>query len=116
MSYCRLSLGASFCLMLVALCGWPTESAAQTDWPSTYIYGDNATLTVAVLPLRAEVWLDGVFLGSARDLIAAALPILPGEHVVQVSAPGYLPSVVNVPGTPNWASHVHLELVPDRRP
>ena len=87
---------------------------AQGPRYSGYIYGDSAMLTVAVLPLHAEVRLDGVLLGSAHDLVARTVAMVPGNHVVQVSAPGYMPSVVNVPSTPNWASHVYLELVPAR--
>ena len=115
MRYCRrwfsvTVLGA----MLVCVCGWRGEAMAQGPRYSGYIYGDSAMLTVAVLPLHAEVRLDGVLLGSAHDLVARTVAMVPGNHVVQVSAPGYMPSVVNVPSTPNWASHVYLELVPAR--
>jgi len=114
MIYRRLSLGVAVpCLMLAALCGGWTEAAAQ-GLRLTRIYGDSSTLTVAALPLQAEVRLDGVPLGSAHDLIARTLPMIPGDHVVEISAPGYVPALVNVTGLANWASHVHIELVPDR--
>ena len=117
MSYRRWMRGVAVpFVMLVALCGWWTEAAAQGSRVTAYVYSDSATLTVAALPLQAEVRLDGVLLGSAHDLVARALPILPGDHVVEIWAPGYLPSIVKVDGIPNWASHVHSELVPDRRP
>ncbi len=117
MRYRRLSFGlSSLGLTLMAVCGWWAEATAQGVRTSGYVYGNSATITVAVLPLQAEVRLDGVLLGSAHDLIARAVPVVPGEHIVQVSAAGYLPSVVSVPGYSNWASHINLELVPDRGP
>ena len=58
--------------------------------------------------------LDGVLLGSANDLVARTVAMVPGDHIVQVSAPGYLPTIVNAPSIPNWASHINLELVPAR--
>ena len=100
-------------VMLLGLGGGWGQAMAQGP-QSGYVYGDSATLTVAVLPLYAEVRLDGVLLGSAHDLVARTVAMVPGDHVVQVSAPGYLPSIVYVPSTPNWASHVYLELVPAR--
>jgi len=104
---------------LLGLCGWCGQASAQgprTGYTSYsgYVYGDSATLTVTVLPLHAEVRLDGVLIGSGHDLVARAVALVPGDHIVQVSAPGYLPTIVNVPSIPNWASHVNLELVPAR--
>src|SRR5215510_8007633 len=116
MTYRSLSLSIAVCLMLVAVSGWSTDAATPYAGSNGYVYGDSATLTVSVLPLHAEVRLDGAYLGSAHDLVARTLPMVPGDHVVEVWAEGYLPSIVNVPGTPNWASHVHLELVPIRQP
>jgi hypothetical protein len=117
MSY-RVSLlvPTVLCLTLVGVCGGWTGAAAQDSQPESNGESTNSTLTVAVLPLQAEVRLDGALLGSAHDLVARALSMVPGDHVVEIAAPGYLPSVVNVAGFPNWASHVNLELVPDRRP
>ena len=115
MRYCRRWFGLTVLgVMLLSLCGWWGEATAQGPWHSGYFYGNSSTLTVAALPLHAEVRLDGVLLGSAHDLVARTVAMLPGDHVVQVSAPGYLPTVVSVPSTPNWASHVNLELVPAR--
>ena len=98
---------------LLGLCACWSDASAQG--PSTgFVYGNSSTLTVAVIPLHAEVRLDGVVIGSAHDLVARTVAMVPGDHVVQVSAPGYLPTVVAVPSLPNWASHVNLELVPAR--
>ena len=102
---------------LLGLYGWWSEASAQGPRYVSYtgyVYGNSATLTVTVLPLHAEVRLDGVYIGSGHDLVARTVALVPGDHIVQVSAPGYLPTIVNVPSIPNWASHVNLELVPAR--
>lgn len=96
--------------------GWSAEAGAQMELPTDTVTGNNATFTIDVLPLQAEVRLDGVRLGTAHDLIALALPVLPGDHVVQISADGHLTNLVQVVGVPNWATRVQVHLVPDRRP
>ena len=117
MSYRRLALGvASPCLMFVILCGWCGAAAAQGSFLTDDFGDSSATLTVSARPLQAEIRLDGALLGSAHDLLARALPMIPGDHVVEIFAPGYLPRMVYVPGTPNWASQVRVELVPVRQP
>jgi hypothetical protein len=50
-------------------------------------------LIVDATPHDAEVYLDGRRLGAAGELVALALPVSPGRHVVHVVAPGYRPSV-----------------------
>jgi hypothetical protein len=97
-------------VIVLTLCGFWSLAGAEI------IPGGSSTLTVDALPLEAEVRLDGVPLGTARDLISRSLPMLPGDHVVQVSAAGYLSTVLSVPGIANWASRVDVQLVPDRRP
>ena len=51
---------------------------------------DPALLIVDAWPASAWVYLDGRPLGSAGDLIARALPVEYGVHVIQIVAPGYL--------------------------
>jgi hypothetical protein len=50
-------------------------------------------LIVDATPAEAQVYLDGRRLGAARELVALALPVSPGPHVVHVVAPGYRSSV-----------------------
>jgi hypothetical protein len=95
---------------------WSAQAGADAQLPTDIVTGNNGTLTIDVWPLQAEVRLDGVRLGTAHDLVALALPILPGDHVVQISADGHLTSLVQVTGVPNWASRIQVQLVPDRRP
>ena len=54
-------------------------------------------------------------LGTAHDLIALAVAVAPGRHVVEIGAPGFLPSTVNVVATVDWATRVWLQLIPERR-
>jgi hypothetical protein len=96
--------------------GWSVDAVAQSVPPTDFVTGDSATLTVDALPLHAEVRLDGVRLGTAHDLAGRAVSVLPGDHVVQISAAGHLTNLVQVVGASNWATRVQVYLVPDRRP
>src|SRR5262245_57765495 len=101
----RRSFGLTVLVVtLLGLCGWCDQASAQGPRAgyTGYVYGNSATLTVSVFPLHAEVRLDGVFIGSGHDLVARTVALVPGDHIVQVSAPGYLPTIVNVPTIPNW--------------
>ncbi len=105
----RLVLGS---LVLAALCGWASEAPAQM---ASGVVGDSSTLTIDVVPLYAEVRLNGVPLGTAHDLVAKAIPVLPGSHVLEVVAPGYLTAMIPVGATSDWATRIWLQLVPDRK-
>jgi hypothetical protein len=50
---------------------------------------DPALLIVDAWPASAWVYLDGRPIGSAGELIARALPVAYGPHVIQIVAPGY---------------------------
>ncbi|HET7876283.1 MAG TPA: PEGA domain-containing protein [Methylomirabilota bacterium] len=90
---------------------------AQAQRILTYVTpGNSAIITVDVLPLQADIVLDGLRIGSAHDLVARTVPVTPGPHVLQVSAPGFIPAVMNVPGTANWANRIQIQLVPERKP
>jgi hypothetical protein len=52
---------------------------------------DPALFTVDAAPADALVYLDGRFLGVAGELIARALPVAFGPHLIQVVAPGFHP-------------------------
>ena len=52
---------------------------------------DPALLVVDAFPPDAHVYLDGRPLGVAGELIALALPVAFGPHVVHVVAPGFRP-------------------------
>ena len=90
------------------------SGVAADSYESTTI-GESSTLTIDVVPLYAEVRLDGVPLGSAHDLISQAVPVSPGKHIVEIGAPGFLPAAVTVAATVDWATRIWLQLIPDRK-
>ena len=96
--------GFGLALALAFLCGLPGAVSAQSGGGMTPagISGDAATeayrssryeaaLVLEVLPLDAQILLDGYPIGTARELVAIAVPVRPGWHTVQVEAPGYYP-------------------------
>ncbi len=95
--YGRLTL----VLGLVFLCALPGASNAQmSQMPTVSVSAEaagqayresrfEAALTLEVLPLDAQVLLDGVPIGSGRELVAQAVAVTPGWHTVDVVAPGY---------------------------
>jgi hypothetical protein len=101
-------------LTLVVAGGWWGEAWAQSPWASM-VRGDTAIMTLDVLPLEAEVRLDGVLLGTARELVAHVVPVVPGAHVLEVSAAGHRSSGVRFSSPRNGVNHVQVQLVPDRR-
>ena len=50
---------------------------------------DPALLIVDATPASAWVYLDGRPIGAAGELVARALPVSYGPHVIQIVAPGY---------------------------
>ena len=90
------------------------SGVAADSYESTTI-GESSTLTIDVVPLYAEVRLDGVPIGTAHDLISQAVAVTPGTHLVEIEVPGFFPSTVTVVATVDWATRVWLQLIPDRR-
>jgi hypothetical protein len=93
--------GFAQALGLLVLCALPGPGSAQGMYSmdvSAEAAGASyqssryqAALTVEILPLEAQVLLDGKPIGTGRDLVALAIPVTPGWHTVEVGAPGYVP-------------------------
>ncbi len=69
-----------------------TESGEGTRPAMSYEELDGVgRLHLTVDPDDASVYLDGVFLGLARELsqLSAGLVVAPGDHVLQIVRPGY---------------------------
>src|SRR5262249_33590807 len=98
----RIGIGLGLSLFLLVL-GWGSPAAAQ-GMPQ--VVGNSATLTLDVLPLQAEVRLNGVPIGTAHDLVARPVVVMPGQHVLTMSAPGYLAASVSVVGAEDWTTRV----------
>jgi len=67
--------------------GLPLGTSGE-PYPGAW-YEDPATLIVDVAPHGARVFLDGRPLGTAGELVAQAVPVALGPHVLQVQAPGF---------------------------
>src|SRR5438094_475333 len=98
--------GFGLALGLAFLCGLPGAVSAQSTagMGPAGISGEaaseayrssryEAALVLEVLPLDAQVLLDGYPIGTARELVAIAVPVGPGWHTVQVQALGYHPHI-----------------------
>jgi len=89
--------GFALALSLAVLCALPAGASAQAfayfdPGASGEAYRESryqAALTLEVTPLEAQILLDGHPIGTARQLVAQAVPVSPGWHVVEVGAPGY---------------------------
>ena len=82
---------------IVALCGLAEGVSAQTFEYFTpgeggIVYREGryeAALIVDVRPLEAQILLDGRPIGTARELMAHAIPVSPGWHTVDFVADGH---------------------------
>jgi hypothetical protein len=100
MAYSRLTLALGVVSLCALLPG--TGNAQMARMPAVSVSAEAAGLSyqaaryqalvvLDVLPLEAEVLLDGHPIGTARQLVALGVPVLPGWHTVEVSAAGFLP-------------------------
>jgi hypothetical protein len=101
--------------LAIVLAAGSLSGVAADSYETRTPIGESSTLTIDVVPLYAEVRLDGVPLGKAHDLVAQAVAVTPGTHTVEIGAPGYLNATVTVSATVDWATRVWLQLIPDRK-
>jgi hypothetical protein len=100
-------------LASMTLFGLSARTEAQSE---LFVSSNTGNLIFTVLPISAQVRLDGVPIGTARELTGQSLAVVAGSHVVEVSADKHFTSVVDVRGYRGWYTIVEIELVPDRRP
>jgi len=100
-------------LASLMLLGLSVRTEAQSE---LFMSGNAGNMVFTVLPMSAQVRLDGVPIGTARELAGQSVVVFPGLHVVEVSAEKHVTSVVDVRGYRGWYTVVKVELVPDRRP
>ncbi|SRR6266446_4622363 len=79
--------------------------SATVDGPSFLI--------VDAIQAEAQVFLDGRPFGPAEELLARALPVAPGRHVVQVVAPGFTSHSVQLVADPNFSTRLRITLSPE---
>ena len=77
----------------------------------------DALVTIEVLPLNAEVRLNGALLGTALEITNQGLPVFGSRaYTVQISAPGHIPRTLTLVGNSAMPQRVHVDLVPIRKP
>lgn len=76
-------------------------------------FESESLLVVDATPGSAQVFLDGRPLGTAGELLARALPLAPGSHVVLIVAPAYRPWVARVAADPPYSTRIRVALVPE---
>ena len=72
----------------------------------------ESLLVVDATPGSAQVFLDGRPLGTAGELLARALPLAPGDHVVAIVAPAYRPWIARVLTDAPYSTRIRVALVP----
>ncbi len=100
-------------IVLVGLCAAP----AWADYGGVDALEQpfEATVTVEVHPLNADVWLDGAYLGGSRELTNLEVTVLRGRRLLTIAAPGYKSRFIVVDATTARTSRVTVDLIPDRK-
>lgn len=79
-----------------------TSSAGHPSRPSNItVYGadtESGALNFEVSPAVAEVYVDGMYMGTVHDFPADGEPlgVTPGSHRIELRAPGYLTNTFDV--------------------
>ena len=77
----------------------------------------DALVTIEVLPLYAEVRLDGALLGTAVEIASKGLAVFGSRaYVVTVTAPGHITRRLTLVANSAMPQRVHVDLVPVRQP
>ena len=96
------------------------SAAGVSAGPSTY-YTDLANqpgalsgVTFQVFPAAAEVFVDGVYVGTVQDFWADLEPLMlvTGSHRIELRAPGYRTATLDVTTTPGQVISFAGELQP----
>jgi len=120
MILCRTVVGIVLAFGVLAALFVPAPvvaaSGMMSSGPIFQWYGANPIqpfLIVDALPIDAQVYIDGRPLGTARDLLARALPIAPGLHSIAIVAPGFSPFSANFATDPKgFSTRVQVTLIP----
>ena len=76
-------------------------------------FESESFLIVDVTPRDAEVFVDNRLLGVARQLVARALRLPPGQHVVTIAAQGFRSYVARFVADQNFPVRIHVALAPE---
>lgn len=74
---------------------WPQGGYAASEYPGVV---SNGYLALQVQPTTAQVYVDGLYVGTVNDVRGTARgePLEAGAHHVELNAPGYESAIVNV--------------------
>jgi PEGA domain-containing protein len=95
-------------------------AAGVSAGPSTYYTdlanqpGASSGVTFQVSPAAAEVFVDGVYVGTVQDFWADLEPLMlvTGSHRIELRAPGYRTATLDVTTTPGQVIPFAGELEP----
>lgn len=110
---------ARIVVALLALVAGFAPSPAWAYWGGKDSIEDpiDALITLEVLPLYAEVRLNGAYLGTALEITNHGLAVFGQRaYVVSISAPGHIPRRLTVVTNSHMPQRVHVDLVPIRTP
>jgi hypothetical protein len=105
-------------VLLVLLVGL-TSGPAGAFWGGADSVADpiDALVTIEVLPLHAEVRLNGAMLGTALEISNRGLAVFGQQaYTVSITAPGYVPRTLTLVANSRMPQRVFVDLVPIRRP
>lgn len=77
----------------------------------------DALVTIEVLPLYAEVRINGALVGTALEIASRGMAVFGARaYTVHISAPGHLPRTLTLVSNSAMPQRVHVDLVPIRKP
>jgi hypothetical protein len=86
--------------------------------PTGAIPAVTATVKINVNPVRAAVFVDGLFVGHVGEFdgIGQGMMVAPGVHKIKVALPGYQTFETEINPSPNQKVEVKTDLVKDNAP
>ena len=104
---------------LLVLSGGLAGGPAWAFWGGKESIDDpiDALVTIEVLPLYAEVRLNGALVGTALEISNKRLAVFGARaYRVDISAPGHIPRALVLVSNSAMPQRVHVDLVPIRTP
>jgi len=104
---------------LVVLLGGLAGGPAWAFWGGKDSIDDpiDALVTIEVLPLYAEVRINGALVGTALEIASRGMAVFGARaYTVHISAPGHLPRTLTLVSNSGMPQRVHVDLVPIRKP
>lgn len=78
-----------------------------------FVFFSPGVVIIEATPPEAQVWLDGLSLGSAGQRVARAFSLSPGLHTVQVAASGLRPFSARFIVARGFPTRIRVALTPE---